>query len=72
MSKDATVEPATAEPEYSPCAIYREIAKELKIIADHHDVRIAEALKRFGGSAIHREYRRIVALMHRDANGGEG
>lgn len=60
------------KPETTSMSLEREFAKRLKTIADFHEVTMFEALERFGGSAIAREYRKVVEAMHAKVTGGEG
>lgn len=45
---------------------------QLRAIANRRDITITEALDRFGGPGIQREYKRVVAEMHHELgeNGG--
>lgn len=51
--------------------IPRPMAEWLRVIADWRDINMVQALDKFGGPAIAREYRKCVEEMHKDAPGGE-
>lgn len=51
----------------------REIAKQIRTIADHRDITMGEALKRYAGSSILREYKKVLTeQLHTADLGGEG
>lgn len=49
----------------------RDFARRLKVIADRRDLTMAEALDKYAGPAIDREYRKVVQEMDAEI-GGEG
>jgi hypothetical protein len=55
-----------------PIACFKYLAEWLRMIADHRDITMSEALEKFGGPGIKREYRRCVEEMHAAVVGGEG
>ena len=50
----------------------REVARQLRTIADHRDEAMDETLGRVAGAVILKEYRKVVAEMHGQVIGGEG
>jgi effector-binding domain-containing protein len=51
--------------------ISKTLHARLKVIAAHRGLKLAEALGRFGGPGIDREYKRIVRELNEEL-GGEG
>ena len=45
---------------------HRELAKQLRTIADHREITMAEALDRFAGPAIQREFRKVLDDMQNE------
>lgn len=63
---------AEAEPEEKAVAeMFKSLHAKIRVIRDRHNISIAEAIQRFGGPGIEREYKRIVREMHTEL-GGEG
>jgi hypothetical protein len=60
-----------AELEKSLIEVYKPLHAMVKVIRDRHGISIAEAIQRFGGPGITREYRKIVRDMNAEL-GGEG
>ena len=52
-------------------AVDRELAKKLKAIADDRDLTMSEAIEAIAGTAITREYRKVVEKLHAKVIGGE-
>lgn len=51
--------------------IYRDLCGRLRVVADHRGVTMAEALEKYGGPGIDKEYRKVVREMNAEI-GGEG
>lgn len=60
------------ERERRPISSFKDIADMIRTIADHRQITMPEALEKFGGPGIKREYRRCVVEMHAAVIGGEG
>lgn len=67
MAKDR----AQPEREVTTVAASIPTANKLRALADRHDITITEALDRFGGPAIHKEWQKLVKEMSSDPVGGE-
>ena len=63
---------ANEKPETTSMTVGRDFAKRLKTIADYHDITMGEAAEKFGGTAILREYRKVVEAMHAKVTGEVG
>lgn len=53
-------ETTSEKPETTSMTVDRDFAKRLKMIADHHEITMGEAVERFGGAAILREYKKVL------------
>lgn len=60
------------EPAVSNLAVPRDIVTQLKTIASEHNINLPEALAKFGGPSIYKEFRRISDKMQPAVVGGEG
>lgn len=52
--------------------VSRELAKRVRAIADHRDITMPDALDRYAGAAVLREYRKCLAEQQAEVAGGEG
>lgn len=54
--------------------IYKSLAAKVRVIRDRRGLSIAEAIEKYGGPGIEREYRKVVKEMHDELYelGGEG
>jgi malate/lactate dehydrogenase len=68
MAKDRTSE----DRETRPVATYVDFADKLRTIADQREITMAEALDRFCGVSLQREYKRVVEEMHANVLGESG
>lgn len=51
----------------------RQLAQKLKVVAAHREMTLTDALERYAGPGISREYRRVIAEMNEQFDvGGEG
>lgn len=48
-----------------------ELATQLRMISAHRNITLGEAIQKYGGGGIDREYRKIASEINRDL-GGEG
>lgn len=58
-------------PERATIDITKTVAAQLRAIADRRDITMSQALEKYAGAAILREYRKVVDEMAREL-GGEG
>ncbi len=52
--------------------VFKSLHAKVRVIRDRHNISIAEAIQKFGGPAIEREYRRIVRQMNKELPRAEG
>lgn len=62
---------SATKPDSTTIKISTEAASRLRTIADARDITIPEALDKYAGAAIAREYKRVVNEMHERVFGGE-
>jgi len=55
--------------EKTAAEMYKSLHAKIRVIRDRHGISIAEAIQRFAGPAIDREYRKIVREMHSELGG---
>lgn len=51
--------------------VVRELARQIRTIADHRDITMSDVLSRYAGEKLSREYRRVLDEMHEAVTGGE-
>lgn|GEM_PF-4856845 len=49
------------KPDITSLMCHRETSRQLRTIADHRDITMAQALDQYGGPAILREYKKVLA-----------